>query len=298
MTANIIEIASWATLGTRHATIGDLLAVDVVREALRAAGLETVLLTHPSAADAGSSMQRNSAAAPRVWVSGPVDLSYVKQRAILGERGSGWWISNATLIENFEMRTLEADVSTARDGPGLPTKGDFAILAPRTRPPRIAAVLLRGHQPEYRQSESVHQQVADAVGDALREAKCFPVRLDTMPPLGLSAAEAAAGLEALLAEADVVITSRLHGIIHSVRAGKVPIVIDEIAAGGKVSACGKEFGLDILRPGPQLAGQLIAALSNRTEESAAGADQIRRAIEQSAKNNLGSLVRSISAVEQ
>jgi hypothetical protein len=207
-------IASWATIAHRHATIGDWLAVQVVIDALHRAGVPTKFASRDQFHVDQPALSEQ---AVPVWVCGPIDFSYDKQQSILGRNGTGWIITDATLISTESSAPVEADISTVRDGPGRPTSADFAVLAPEEDPARIAAVMLRGHQPEYRQSPSIHQAVEVAVAAALNTTLHYQIQLNTRNPPGLSPGKAAAALEFLLAHASVVITSRLHGIVHAVR---------------------------------------------------------------------------------
>jgi len=276
-------VASWATVARRHATIGDLLAVGVVVDALSESGC------HVKLALPGEPLPEIGEG-PRVWVSGPVDFSYDKQSAILGHDGAGWIVSGATLISREPGHPIRADITTARDAPGQPTNADFAILAPITAKGRRAAVLLRGHQPEYRQDESIHQVVASGVRSALQSTGYFPLPLATDCPEGFDPIVAAATLEDVLAQSDLVVTSRLHGVIHALRAGKFPVVIDEIIEGGKVSACAREFDLPFLRPEGDFVERLIALIHDCRARDTAEIALLRTKLESSASTNLARLV--------
>jgi|GEM_PF-5114094 len=284
-------IASWATIDHRHATIGDRLAVQIVIDALRRAGVPAELASRDQFNEGKPALSEQ---AIPVWVCGPIDFSYDKQQEILGRDGTGWIITDATLIATDLSAPVQADISTARDGPGRPTSADFAVLAPSEDAARIAAVMLRGHQPEYRQAPSVHHGVEAAVTVALNATLHYQVQLNTRNPAGLSPGKAAAALELLLEHAAVVITSRLHGIVHAVRAGVLPIVIDEIIGGGKITACATAFGLPVLCPGPDLVDRLIEALSNYEHKLNTETADLRERLRRSAEANLEKLVRLVT----
>ncbi len=283
-----VTIASWATLGSRHATVGDLLAVRVVVNELRRNGLSAYhVLEGEPMPGLGEGF--------RIWVCGPVDFSYDKQQAVLGRDGAGWIVSSASVIRSMEATPVLADLSTARDLAGSTAKADFAILAPATAKARRAAVMLRGHQPEYRQDHSIHLSVERGVRDALRSTGHFPLALGTACPDGLDPEVAAAGIEDLFSSSDVVITSRLHGIIHALRAGKYPVVIDEIVNGGKVSACALAFGIPFLLPGEDFARQVVSAIESCRCRSAEEVAQLRETMQASARDNLNRMLRLVSS---
>ena len=93
----------------------------------------------------------------------------------------------------------------------------------------------------------------------------------------------------------MVITSRLHGIIHALRAGKYPVVIDEIVNGGKVSACALAFGIPFLLPGEDFARQVVSAIESCRCRSAEEVAQLRETMQASARDNLNRMLRLVSS---
>lgn len=106
-----------------------------------------------------------------------------------------------------------------------------------------------------------------------------------------------AGLELLLSGSGVIITSRLHGIMHSLRAGLIPVVIDEVPDGGKVSSFSKEFGIPILLNYRQCNSEAIKASIKAVRTiNTSKSIEILKAAQSSATANLKALILNISSV--
>jgi hypothetical protein len=273
---NPVYLATWATIGEQHATIGDHLAAAIATEALGAAGV-------PSLRIGVGEEPPNEAA--KVWVCGPVDLSYLPQQRLIAD-GRGWVLANVTLVMD-RSGTGDAVIDAARDGQGVRTRGDFACLAPRGAAGGFAAIMLRGHQPEYRQSREIHQAIGANVARAVTAAGFFGLPVNTSAPPGLDPFIAASGLERVLSASSVVITSRLHGVIHSLRSGRVPVVIDEIERGGKVTALAEEFELPILIPASSCTeGAIVGAIEKCRTLNGGDAERLLSRMAASARQNV------------
>jgi hypothetical protein len=58
----------------------------------------------------------------------------------------------------------------------------------------------------------------------------------------------AAQVEAVIARADVVVTTRLHGLVLALKNGVPALAIDPVAGGGKVAAQAAAWGWPVLLP--------------------------------------------------
>lgn len=292
MTEQVL-LASWGSIDERHLTIGDRLAVDVVRQALHDANISHRLL---GAGEFVSANPSRPGPDTKVWVCGPVDRSYAPQHHILGD-GSGWILLDTTALRS-RVDTGRADLSFARDGDGLPTRGDLASLA-ESRDGGFAAVTLRGAQPEYGVGPEAAAETALVVSTAVTLANLVPLVVDTCVPATLPPHSAGAGIEAAMRAATVTISSRLHGCIHALRAGQVPVVIDEVPGGGKVSALAYEFDLPVFVPAEHLTpNRLHAAIESAADHSDVTAAQILHTIRVSAKENLHRFIERLRQVNE
>lgn len=286
MTDAKVLVAGWFSLAGEHATIGDGLALEMVCSAFASAGIPF---------DICRSGDRNCQEyRTKVWVSGPVDRSYPPQQALLGD-GSGWILASTTLITD-RLDTGHADIASARDGEGVSTRADFACLSTSPAQGAFAAILLRGLQPEYRTDQFHHDMLRSAVYEAVMLSGMYPVELSTRISGTAPAATLGAGLERVVATAAVTVTSRLHGIIHCLRAGRIPVVVDEVPNGGKVSAFARRFSLPILLTAAECTTErLMEAVHRAGKSDGTEAGSILDNAVASARDNLDRMVLSVAA---
>lgn len=288
-----VLLASWGSIDERHVTVGDRLAMDVVREALRIANIPHRVL---GAGAPGVDARHGPDSATKVWVCGPVDRSYAPQQEIIAD-GSGWLLLDTTVLRS-RADTGRADLSFARDGAGLETRGDLASLA-ECADGGFAVVTLRGAQPEYRLDPERAEETARAVTAAVTRAGLVPVVVDTLVPATVSAARAGAGIEAAMGAATVTVTSRLHGCIHALRAGRVPVLIDEVPGGGKVSALASAFELPVFIPVEQISATRIhTAIASAMVQPDGAAPEILHRIRRSAEMNLRRFVECLQRADE
>jgi len=279
-----VQLAGWFSLSGAHATIGDQLALAVASAALAREGIAFELLRAGDQPDTK---------AVKVWICGPIDRSYEPQRQLIGD-GSNWILADTTIIADRTGPGL-AQIGAARDGPGVQTRADFACLASQGEG-GFAALVLRGHQPEYRQAESIHQQFRVAIEEALGHARLWVVDVGTKANPFLETPSASAGIERLLASSSVVVTSRLHCVIHCLRTGVIPVIIDEIIDGGKITAMVRAFGLPIFVPAKECTVSNVSrALEQARHIEPQVAQRILIAMQASARDGVGRMLDLIKA---
>jgi len=109
---------------------------------------------------------------------------------------------------------------------------DMALLSRQPLVP-VAGLVLIDNQPEYRERDR-HEAANTALKKlaASREVAVVPIdtRLDTNT-MGL---RTAAQVESLIARTDVVLTTRLHGMVLAVKNGVPALAVDPVAGGGKI----------------------------------------------------------------
>ena len=135
---------------------------------------------------------------------------------------------------------LGADIVIERDQPSASTP-DLSFGAQRSAIPVVGVVV--GHpQPEY--GERQRHGTAQRLLEQLVVASGFaPVLLDTrLDPREQFAARTPAQLESALARMDVVVTTRLHGLVLALRNGVPALAVDPVAGGAKVSAQAAAIG--------------------------------------------------------
>lgn len=233
-------VTGWFSFEHGEATAGDLLAGDAARTWLADAGWEVEVATSPAFPD-GPDWR---ALSPQsydllVFTCGPL---------------AGWQVEE--LLERFEgVRRIAVDVSVTdrevagrfdvvlardHDGPATP---DIA-LAVTPAPLPVVGVINTHAQPSY--GEDRAEAAAEVVIEALGTYPAAVLDMDTRvdPRLGPLERDprSSSELEALLRRLDVLVTSRLHGLVLGLRNGVPTVAIDVMPAGGKVTAQAAALG--------------------------------------------------------
>lgn len=120
------------------------------------------------------------------------------------------------------------------------TRADLAFLAPSRSCP-VAGICLVHQQAEYADRQR-HAHVARLIQSALQRRQVAVVTIGTDTPNPGLAFQAPPAIEAIMSRVDVLITTRLHGMVYALRNGVPPVVIDPIAGGAKVSDQARTIG--------------------------------------------------------
>ena len=226
-----VLVAGWFSLRQGGATAGDLMARDVACAWLAEHAVPFDVALEPAL---GYGVDWFRVAPTRysdlLFVCGPVGPDLQVAELIERFQGCRRTALNVTLVGDPAWRPF--DVVIERDGAG-DGRPDLAFGATLRRVPVVARVQIH-RQAEY---PAARPELAHAAFDRLlgrREAAVVPVdtRLDPAVPGRRTAAE----VEALIAAADVVLTTRLHGLVLALRAGLPALVVDPVPGGGKVLA--------------------------------------------------------------
>lgn len=264
-------VAGWFSFEGLGATAGDLLARDVVAAWLDEAG-EVYDIANAAPFEGGVDWRRvdPDSYGRLVFVCGPF---YVRRRLL--RRLSLWMVSALNraqpvlrrlgldphrriglelLVSRFgHARLIGVDVSVlggaagaeqpfdrlwARDGAGQ-SRPDLVFLAPGDRVPVVGLVFVErqgeyGSEGRHDRAETALRNLAEGVG-----AACVSIdtRLDVPNPL-----RSPVQIESAIARMDVVLTTRLHGMVLALKNGVPAIVVDPIAGGAKVLAQARVLG--------------------------------------------------------
>ncbi len=273
-----VLVAGWFSLDA-GATAGDLLVRDVVCGWLAEAGIDhDVALGAPY--DGGVSWFR---VAPErythvVIACGPV-TGGMEIGAIVRRFDRCRLVAlNTSMVGDPGWRPF--DTVIARDGePGAAPRPDLALIAPAAAVPVVARIEAH-RQVEY---AAPRPELASAAFDRLltdRAAAVLPVDTNIAPDV--PGRRSAAEVEALIRRADVVLTSRLHGLVLALKHGVPALALDPVVGGAKVCAQARALGWPAARSvdaadDAWLAEQLDWCLGERGRASAAGTGRSGRA---------------------
>jgi hypothetical protein len=171
------------------------------------------------------------------------------------------------------------DAVLARDGDGAPAV-DVSLGTPAGAVP-VIGVILSHVQPEYGDRQR-HGTAERLLRDLVRRSGAAPLPLDTR----LDAADELAcatpdRFRALVARADAVVTTRLHGLVLALAEGVPALALDPIAGGAKVTRQAEALGWpaisDPTADGARLDALLRWCLTGEAREAAAACARRGRA---------------------
>lgn len=256
-----VLITGWPSFWHGEATAGDVAAMDRVAAGLATAGIPHDIAWSPVLHPRGLTLDD---AAPRnytdlVFVCGPVHGRQVEE---LHERYAHCHrvAIGCSVIDPHSAAYTGFHAVAPRDSPGSPPRRDLASAVPPGGAP-VAAVVLSPGQREYgsdRRHDVVHRQVLEWINEITCAPMVVDTRLDSHNGRMCSSVEEVA---ALLARADVVITSRVHGLVFALVQGIPALALDTIAGGGKVSAQAAAWDWPAVLPAEDMQGSAEHARS-------------------------------------
>jgi hypothetical protein len=243
-----VLIVGWASFLHGEATAGDVLAMEAARGALSGAGIPCDLAWSPVFRPGGRTLEDSPPEdyTHLVFTCGPAHGWQVEQ---LHERYRGCYriAVGVSVIDPADPAVTGFHQVLARDAPGTAGRLDLAAAVPVPAVP-VAAVIVAGEQPEYA-ARGRHGPLTAELGGWLASLDCARVTVDTRLAHGEWRSPAsAAQVEAVIARADVVVTTRLHGLVLALKNGVPALAIDPVAGGAKVAAQAAAWGWPVLLP--------------------------------------------------
>jgi hypothetical protein len=232
-------VTGWFSFEEMGATAGDLMSRDVVCEWLtRAEVAYDVALAHPFTGGVD-------------WASvPPTDYSHLI--FVCGPFGRSWEVTQ--FLERFShcrkigmnlsmLESLDAwnpfDLLLERDS-SRSARPDLSFVAAGAKVPVVGVVLI-DTQPEYAGSAK-HGTVNDEIERFVRSADLAAVRIDTRLDVNTTGLHSAAQIESLIARMDAVLTTRMHGLVLSLKNGVPVVAVDSVAGGAKVTRQAQTLG--------------------------------------------------------
>jgi hypothetical protein len=278
-----VLVAGWFSFDEMGATAGDLLARDVVCRWLDEGRVPYTVATAPPF---GGGVDWRFVDAPEyshvVFVCGPF--------------GNGWPLTD--FLPRFaHCRLVGVDVSMLqpleewnpfhllleRDS-SRTARPDLAFLSERPHVPVVG--LVRAHPQEEYHERSAHEAADELLQALVASREVSTVLIDTRLDRNATELRTAAEVESLIARVDVVLTTRLHGLVLALKNGVPAVAVDPIRGGAKIRRQAETLGWpyayvvdeatparleeafeSCLRPGARAAASAIAA---RAREALAG----------------------------
>lgn len=252
-------VAGWFSFEGMGATAGDLLARDLACEWLRKAG-RSVEVAHapPFSGGVDWRLVNPDGYQEVVFVCGPfgngppLDGFLERFRAA---RLIGLDISLLEPLEAWDPFDLlwERDSSRA-------SRPDIGFAAPSSEVPVIGLVLVHT-QREY--EGGMHEEVGGAIERLLEARKMAIIEIDTRLDEDRHGLRTPDEVEAMIASTDLVITTRVHGLVMALRNSIPALVIDPIAGGAKVRRQAEAVGWPIAINADQISAPLLEEAFDR-----------------------------------
>lgn len=258
-----VLLVGWFSFDGMGATAGDVLAADTAEAWLQDAGIAVDRAVAPPWSDG----LRWEDADPRsyshvVFVCGPLRPIGLPLSGFLDRFGAIPFIGLDVTVACPLSEWNPYEVLFERDGTGT-TRPDLAWVAPRVKLPLVGIVLAR-RQPEYGR-RGRHREAAAAIEEAAGAGSFVRLPIDTRLDENRCSLRNAAEVESLIGACDAVLTSRLHGLVLSLRNGVPAVAVDPVAGGGKLTAQAEKvrwpavFSFD--SPSPALSAALAWCLT-------------------------------------
>ncbi len=229
-------VVGWPSFVDGVASAGDVLGMEAAREELRQAGLPCDMALSPVFRPEGLRLEDAEPAryTHLVFACGPL---HGQQVADLHTRYAHCRrvAVGVSVIDPADPAASGFHAILARDGDDAEPQGDLA-LNPRHVPLPVAGVILAGTQPEYG-ARGQGDQAGTDLTRWLQGWDCALVPLDTrLDREDWRLAYRPAELEAVIRRLDLVVTTRLHGLVLALKNGVPALAVDPVAGGAKVTA--------------------------------------------------------------
>jgi hypothetical protein len=224
-------VTGWFSFEHMGATAGDSLARDVVCDWLERVGCPfDIALAPPFDGGVDWSKVDPRAYTHLVFVCGPFGRSWEITQFL--ERFSTCRLVgvNLSMLEPLDVWN-PFDLLVERDS-SVNSRPDLSLLAPAVHVPVVGVVLIDS-QPEYGARDARNEANA-AIERLVVRKECAVVHIDTRLDINSTGLRSPSEVESLLARMDVVLTTRMHGLVLSIKNAVPVVAIDPVAGGAKV----------------------------------------------------------------
>ncbi|NYE48230.1 hypothetical protein HDA32_003350 [Spinactinospora alkalitolerans] len=238
-----VLVTGWFSFVDGEATAGDVGSARTVAEALSGAGVEHDIAWSPMFRPEGPSLDEADPGrySHVLFVCGPAHGEQVRRlhRRYAGCRRIAVGVS---VIDPEDPAVRGFHEVLARDLPHGAARPDLAHAAPVEGPVPVVGVAAAPGQPEYA-ARGGHAAVHERLAAWLTRRDCARVPLDTrLDSRDWRHCASPGQFDALVRRMDLVLTTRLHGLVLALRNGVPAIAVDPVIGGAKVSAQARAWG--------------------------------------------------------
>lgn len=251
-------LTGWFSFRDGEATAGDVLAQQHMSAELARAGIPHDTAWSPGFRPGALSLETADPGAydTLLFVCGPVHGRQVADLHVRF-RSLRRLAAGVSVVDPAHPAATGFHAVVARDGTPAPARRDLAAGAPVGPVPPVAGVVLSAGQGEYG-SRRRHTEVNERITGWLAGKDCAPVPAETrLATDDWRLCATAEQFLALVARFDVVVTTRLHGLVLGLRTGTPVIAVDPVAGGAKVSAQARAAGWPALVAAEALSARML-----------------------------------------
>jgi hypothetical protein len=233
-----ILVVGWFSWHQMGSTLGDDLSLEVACEWLSRADLPfDIALVRSSPSPAAWSLVDPSLYTHLLWVCGPFLLN--PWVAEMLERFSHCKLIglNISLLNEADRERFDLIIERDSETLGRP---DLAFASQARRAPVVGLIQVHP-QAEYKE-RAMHDAANAAIKRLTESQPMAVVNIDTKTFDNDAGLRSPSEIESLIARMDVVVTTRLHGMVFALRNGVPAIAIDPIAGGAKIYKQSRTIG--------------------------------------------------------
>ena len=225
-------VAGWFSFEQMGASAGDLIARDLACSWLEEAGhAYDVALAAPFEGGVNWRIVDPAAYSHVVFVCGPFGNGEPIKEFLPRFTGCCLVGLNLSMLDPLDVWN-PFDLLLERDSSAT-ARPDITILGHQSLVPVVGLVLI-DLQPEYGEKD-LRKVANNAFERLIASREMALVRIDTRLDENRTGLRTPAEVESLIARMDVVLTTRLHGLVLALKNGVPAIAIDSVAGGHKVS---------------------------------------------------------------
>jgi hypothetical protein len=230
-----VLVAGWSSFSNAHATAGDVMARDVACEWLKAGGYAyDVAIDPPFTGGCDWRTARPEDYTHVVFVCGPFQRGVHEEAFLKHFRGCriiGLDLSMLVPLDEWNP----FDVLLERDSSAT-SRPDIAFLSRQPLVPAVGRCLVE----DYPNSRC--DLANAAIARLLADRECAIVEIDTRLDVNVVGLRTPAEIESLIARADVIVTTRLHGLVLALKNGVPALAVDPMGDGAKILKQAKTIG--------------------------------------------------------
>jgi hypothetical protein len=238
-------VTGWFSFPGMGTTAGDLVVKDLVCDWLNQAGVSYDVAVHESFPHTAAVNWQEVEAGKYtdlIFVCGPFGnggLARDLMDRFSHARLTGVNLSMLDSLENWNPFTLLYERDSSRT-----SSPDVSFYAPPSRVPVVGVILVH-KQKEYG-DRALHEKANAAIDRLTKRWEMSIVAIDTALENNKGGLRTAGEIEALISKMDVVLTTRLHGTVLSLKNGIPAIAIDPISGGAKITKQVGTFGWPLM----------------------------------------------------